>query len=102
MPPSQRPLPKILRASSVVAILVATGLTGGIAQLLVTQSYVYADTSTVAPFEYTSILFGIALGFTLFGELPTSTMLAGSAVVIAAGLLILWREQAIRSPKAQR
>lgn len=77
------------------ALLVTSGLLGGISQLLVTQSYRYADTSTVAPFEYASILFGMALGYLLFSELPTLTMVAGSAIVVGAGLIVLWREHAV-------
>ena len=76
------------------AILVLSGFLGGISQLLVTQSYRYADTSAVAPFEYTSMLFGVALGYLLFGEAPTLTMLLGAAIVIAAGLIVIWREHA--------
>ncbi|CAN0282830.1 unnamed protein product, partial [Phaeothamnion confervicola] len=75
-------------------LLVLSGLLGGVSQLLVTQSYRYADTSAVAPFEYVSILFGIALGYFLFAELPTLTMLLGSAIVIGAGLFMILREHA--------
>jgi drug/metabolite transporter (DMT)-like permease len=74
-------------------ILVLSGVLGGVSQLLLTQCYRYADTSTVAPFEYSSMLFGIALGYFLFSEVPTLTMLIGSSVVIAAGLFVIWREQ---------
>lgn len=77
-----------------LAILFLSGFLGGVSQLLVTQSYRYADTSAVAPFEYVSILFGIALGYFLFSEVPTLTMLAGSTIVIAAGLFMILREHA--------
>ncbi len=83
-----------------LAMLVASGVLGGVAQLLVTQSYVYAETSTVAPFQYVSMLFGVALGYVLFSEVPTVTMLVGATVVIAAGLLILWREHRPGDPRA--
>ena len=46
----------------------------------------------VAPFEYISILFAIVLGYFVFGELPSLTVLVGSLVVISAGILIIWRE----------
>ncbi len=77
-----------------LALLMMSGFLGGVAQLLVTQSYRYADTSAVAPFEYTSMLFGILLGFFVFGDVPTPTMLLGSTIVIAAGLFMIWREHA--------
>lgn len=78
-----------------LAILILSGLLGGVSQLMVTQSYRYADTSAVAPFEYTSMLFGIALGFLLFGDVPTLPMLLGSSIVITAGLIVIWREHAL-------
>jgi len=78
-----------------LALLMLSGFLGGVAQLLVTQSYRYADTSAVAPFEYTSMLFGIVLGFFIFGDVPTPTMLLGSTIVIGAGLFMIWREHAL-------
>ncbi len=84
-------------------LMVISGFLGGVSQLMVTESYRYADTSAVAPFEYTSMLFGIAFGFLLFGDLPTLTMLIGSSIVIASGLIVLWREHELsirRAPAA--
>jgi len=78
-----------------LGLLVASGLLGGIAQLLVTESYRHADVSAVAPFEYSSMLFGIVLGLVLFGEVPALTVLVGAAIVIAAGLIVLWRERTL-------
>jgi drug/metabolite transporter (DMT)-like permease len=78
--------------ATTAALLVGSGVFGAIGQLFMTNSYRFADTSTVAPFEYTSMLFGIAIGFFVFRELPSSTMLLGASVVISAGLIILWRE----------
>lgn len=75
-----------------IALLVGSGICGGVAQLLMTQAYRYAPLSTVAPFEYTSMLLGIAVGYLLFAEIPTSQTLLGGAIVVAAGLFIIWRE----------
>lgn len=75
-----------------LTLLIMSGFLGGISQLLMTQSYRHADASAVAPFEYTSMLFGIVLGYFLFADVPTPTMLLGSSIVIAAGLFMIWRE----------
>lgn len=75
------------------AYLVAAGILGGVAQILVTESYRIADASTLAPFDYSSMLWGLALGWFVFAEAPTVTVLAGAAIVIAAGLFIIWRER---------
>ena len=75
------------------AILIGAGLLGGIGQILLTSSYREADASLVAPFDYASMLFALLIGYFVFAEVPTWTMLGGAALVIAAGILIIWRER---------
>ncbi|MBP0614744.1 DMT family transporter [Jiella sp. KSK16Y-1] len=93
-------LPSTLEAAS----LIAAGLLGGIGQLLLTASYRYADTSTIAPFEYTSLILAIAIGIFLFGDVLEWTTVAGSAIVVGAGIFIIWREHrlGIERRKARR
>jgi drug/metabolite transporter (DMT)-like permease len=74
-------------------LLVGAGLCGGIGQILLTEAYRYADVSTVAPFEYTSLILGLAIGYAVFDEIPTFQMLVGGGIVVAAGIFIIWREQ---------
>lgn len=73
-------------------LLALAGFCGGVAQLLLTASYRYADVSTIAPFEYTSILLGLGFGYLLFDDVPTLAMLAGTAIVVSAGIFIIIRE----------
>ncbi len=82
-------------------ILISAGVLGGIAQILLTESYRHGDTSTIAPFEYTSMLFGLAIAFFLFGELPTPIMLVGAAIVVNAGLFIIYREHQLGLERAR-
>ncbi|MEZ5840733.1 MAG: DMT family transporter [Hyphomicrobiales bacterium] len=77
-------------------ILIAIGLTGGIAQIFLTQSYRYADASTVAPFEYTTMLWSVAIGYVIFGDLPGIEIIVGAAIVISAGIFVILRERALR------
>ncbi len=72
--------------------LVAAGFCGGVAQILLTESYRHADVSTIAPFEYTSILLGGIVGYFVFGDVPSLTMLTGTVIVVAAGIFIIYRE----------
>ncbi|MDR7031747.1 drug/metabolite transporter (DMT)-like permease [Mesorhizobium sp. BE184] len=74
-------------------LLVAAGLSGGIAQILMTQAYRHAEASVVAPFEYTSMIFGLGLGYLLFADIPSLNTLIGGFIVIGAGLFIIWRER---------
>lgn len=75
-----------------LVFLIAAGFSGGIAQILMTQCYRYADLATIAPFEYTSVILAIIIGYFAFGDAPTIYMLTGGAIVVGAGLFILWRE----------
>lgn len=73
-------------------LLISSGIAGGIAQILLTESYRHAEVSTIAPFEYSSILLGICVSYFLFGDVPTVTMLIGTSIVICAGIFIIFRE----------
>ena len=75
------------------AFLIGAGICGGIAQILMTESYRHAEASTVAPFEYTSMILGIAVGYLAFGDLPTIHTIVGGMIVVAAGIFIIWRER---------
>lgn len=86
----------------VALMLVMAGLLGGIGQILLTSSYRYADASLVAPFDYTSMLLALLIGYFIFDEVPTGTMLIGAGIVIAAGVLIIWRERVLGLQRAQQ
>ena len=74
-------------------VLILTGLLGGVGQILLTSSYREADASLIAPFDYASILLAMAIGYWGFGDAPSQTMLLGALIVVAAGILIIWRER---------
>jgi drug/metabolite transporter (DMT)-like permease len=84
-----------------LAALIATGVLGGLAHLLLTESYRYAATSLVAPFDYTAILWAFILGYAMFGEVPPGVVFVGAAVVVAAGLFVLWRERQLGLRRAR-
>ena len=76
-----------------LALLIVAGFLGGIAQILVTSAYRFGSASMLAPYDYTSMLFAIVIGYVFFGELPTLVMLAGASLVILAGALVILRER---------
>lgn len=75
------------------AMLIAAGVFGGIGQILLTSSYRHAETSVIAPFEYASMLLALGIGYVIFDEIPTWSMIGGAALVILAGIVIIWRER---------
>jgi drug/metabolite transporter (DMT)-like permease len=84
------------------ALLVGAGLIGGLGQIFLTSSYRNADASVIAPFDYASMLFALLFGWFFFAEVPTPTMLAGAALVIGAGVLIIWRERMLGIERAKQ
>ena len=82
--------------------LVGAGICGGTAQILLTESYRHADMSVVAPFEYTSLVFSIIIGFFAFGDVPTWQMIAGGLVVVGSGLFIIWRERQLGKVRPEK
>ncbi|MGF9692873.1 MULTISPECIES: DMT family transporter [unclassified Rhizobium] len=72
--------------------LVGAGVCGGLGQIFLTESYRHADVSTVAPFDYSSIILGIAIAYVLFGDIPSWSMLIGTAITVSAGIFIIYRE----------
>ena len=84
-----------------LAVLIGIGILGGIGQILMTQSYRFADASLIAPFDYTTIIWAVLLGWILFGQLPTNTVLLGGAVVTLAGIFVIWREHRLGLRRAK-
>ncbi|KNC13974.1 membrane protein [Pantoea sp. RIT-PI-b] len=73
-------------------LLVGCGLFGGLAQILVTLSLRYADASLLAPFDYTTLVWSMLIGYLFLHSLPGSTTLLGASVVALAGIFAVWRE----------
>ncbi len=73
-------------------LLVLIGTVGGIGQILLTLAYRYAPVSVIAPFDYTAMIWSLLIGYFVFGEVPYAVVLIGAAIVIGAGLFVIWRE----------
>ena|SRR5215471_14960895 len=84
-----------------LAALIALGILGGLAHILLTESYRYAGASVVAPFDYASMLWALLLGYWLFGELPNTLVYLGAAIVASAGLFVIWRERQLGLARAR-
>lgn len=83
-------------------LLVCAGLLGGLGQICLTTSYRLGDASLLAPFDYVSMLIALAIGYFIFAEVPTPQMLLGAAVLISAGIAIIWREHKLGLERARQ
>lgn len=89
-------------APGTAVLLVVMGLLGGMGQVLLTSSYRYADASVIAPFEYSSMILALLVGYFAFDEVPTKVVLTGAALVVLAGILIIWRERQLGLERARQ
>jgi drug/metabolite transporter (DMT)-like permease len=62
------------------------------AHYLFTAAFARADVSVLAPFEYTSLLWATLIGFLVWGDIPTTQVWIGAAIIIACGLYVIHRE----------
>ncbi len=77
--------------------IAAIGLAGWAGQHLITEAFRLAPASVVAPFEYTALVWAVAIDWVVWQSLPGARMLAGSAIVIGAGLYLVYRERTLAS-----
>jgi drug/metabolite transporter (DMT)-like permease len=75
-----------------VLILLAFGVVSAFGQYFQLQAYRLAPAGVVGPFQYMSLLWGLALGWIFWGEWPDANARVGAAIVVGSGLYILWRE----------
>jgi len=74
------------------AMLFGTGITNAVGQWFWTKSLHLAPAPAVTPFYYLMLVWALAFGFLLWGEVPTASLLVGSAIVVATGLFLFLRE----------
>jgi drug/metabolite transporter (DMT)-like permease len=77
------------------ALLALLGITAMIAHMLINRSLKLAPASVVVPYQYSTIFWAIIFGFIFFGDIPSTGMLLGAGIIIAAGIYIFIREQAV-------
>ncbi|HEV7266618.1 MAG TPA: DMT family transporter [Falsiroseomonas sp.] len=75
-----------------LALLIMIGLLGGVAQVMLTESWASAQVSALAPYSYSSLLWAILFGWIFFADVPGLLTLAGAALIVVASLYILHRE----------
>jgi drug/metabolite transporter (DMT)-like permease len=77
----------------IVLLMVITGAIGSVGHYLLIAAHKLAPPALITPFMYTQLVWGIALGYLVFNQLPSAWTLAGAAIVIGSGLYIFNRER---------
>jgi drug/metabolite transporter (DMT)-like permease len=73
-------------------MMLLNGVSNAVGQYWWTRSLHLAPTSAVAPFQYLSLVWALIIGFAVWGDVPTLSLLIGSAIVVGSGLFLFWRE----------
>jgi drug/metabolite transporter (DMT)-like permease len=82
-----------------LALFCSIGLIGGISQYWTTVALYHAPAAALSPFNYTALIWGSVLGFVIWGEVPTTPVIIGSAIVTLTGLYLLRHEAFRRRPR---
>ena len=73
-------------------MLFGTGFVNAVGQWFWTKALHLAPAPAVTPFYYLMLVWAVAIGFVVWGEVPSLSLLIGSAIVVATGLFLFLRE----------
>ncbi|WP_235916836.1 MULTISPECIES: DMT family transporter [Alphaproteobacteria] len=91
-----------LTSMSEAALLGLLGVVAMGAHMLVNRALKISDAATVAPLQYTLLLWAILFGWMFFGDVPRLTMLLGAALIVGSGMFIFFREQQLKKRQPDR
>ncbi len=86
---------------SSIGLMAACGALGTLGQFMLILAFRAAPASTLTPFTYMSLIWATLYQYVLFEKLPEDETFLGAAIVVAAGLVIIWRER-VRGVRAAR
>jgi drug/metabolite transporter (DMT)-like permease len=74
------------------AMFVGSGVANAAGQYLWTRALLLAPATAVSPFYYLMLVWALAIGYVVWGDVPTPALLAGSGIVVGCGLFLIWHE----------
>jgi drug/metabolite transporter (DMT)-like permease len=82
-------------------LMMACGVIAAAGLTLLTQAYRISQSNVVAPFEYIALIWGVLYGWIFWSDWPDGTGWIGIAIIVSAGLLVIWLERR-ESPRASK
>ena len=79
-----------------LALLGLLGIVAMAAHMLVNRALKISDAATVAPLQYTLLLWAVVFGWIFFDDVPRLGMLVGAMLIVASGLFIFFRERQLQ------
>jgi drug/metabolite transporter (DMT)-like permease len=83
-------------------LLFGTGFTNAIGQWFWTKALHLAPAAAVTPFYYLMLVWSLIIGFLVWGDVPTLSLLIGSAIVVTTGLFLFLREARLQRRPSHR
>lgn len=72
------------------------GVVAMAAHVLVNRALKLADAATVAPLQYTLLLWAVVFGWLFFGDVPQTSIVIGAGLIVLSGLYIFFRENTLK------
>ncbi|MEM9061580.1 MAG: DMT family transporter [Pseudomonadota bacterium] len=80
-----------------LGMFAGSGVLIAIAHTLMIEAFRRGEAALVAPFKYSSLLWGTLFGYMMFGDLPDLWTILGAVIIVASGLYVLHREARART-----
>ncbi|MGV1915570.1 DMT family transporter [uncultured Agrobacterium sp.] len=84
-----------------LSLLALLGIVAMTAHVLVNRALKLADAATVAPLQYTLLLWAVIFGWLIFGDVPQISIVIGAGLIVLSGLYIFFRENAVKRKQAR-
>jgi S-adenosylmethionine uptake transporter len=75
-------------AAADLPLLLLTGCLGATGALLMSAAFRLAPAATLAPFDYSALVWAVLIGFFAFGDVPGPAILLGAALIVTSGLVL--------------
>jgi drug/metabolite transporter (DMT)-like permease len=85
-----------VQSSFDLAFLGLLGVVAMAAHVLVNRALKLADAATVAPLQYTLLLWAVIFGWLFFGDVPQTSIVVGAGLIVLSGLYIFFRENTLK------
>ena len=77
-------------------LLLSLGVYGALGHYMIIHAFKRATAIALAPYPYLQIVWMVASGYLVFGDLPDGWTVLGAAIIVASGLYIVHREHRVR------
>ncbi|CDM61548.1 MULTISPECIES: DMT family transporter [Rhizobium] len=74
-------------------LMIGLGFVAAAGQYLLYEGFRYAPASTLAPMEYSGLVWAFLYGYLIWSDVPTPHVVAGAALIVASSLTLVWWER---------